>query len=117
MFIRESQEKIESEDEAILEEVEEDYVEFVDEGELLVIHRNLNLQARVDDELCKNIFHTKCTIHDKVYGVIIDGGSYTNVASTTLMKKLNLMIIKHPLPYRLQWLIDDGNVKIGRAHV
>ena len=50
MFIRESQEEIESEDEAILEEVEEDYVEFADEGELLVIRRNLNLQAKVDDE-------------------------------------------------------------------
>ncbi|XP_073109217.1 uncharacterized protein [Elaeis guineensis] len=66
MFIRESQEEIKREDEAILEEVEQDYVEFADEGELLVIRRNLNLQAKVDDEQCENIFHTWCTIHDKL---------------------------------------------------
>ncbi|XP_073116059.1 uncharacterized protein [Elaeis guineensis] len=68
----ELQEEIESEDEAILEEVEEDYVDFVDEGELLVIRRNLNLQAKVDDEQHENIIHTRYTISDKVCGVIID---------------------------------------------
>ncbi|XP_073107199.1 uncharacterized protein [Elaeis guineensis] len=88
MFIRESQEEIESEDEAILEEVKEDYVEFADEGELVVIRRNLNLQAKVDDEQHENIFHTRCTIHDK-----------------------------HPRPYRLQWLTDDGDVKVTKQVV
>ncbi|XP_073112245.1 uncharacterized protein [Elaeis guineensis] len=117
MFIRESQEEIESKDEAILEEVKEDYVEFADEGELLVIRRNLNLQAKVDDEQRENIFHTRCTIHDKVCGVIIDGGSCTNVASTILVEKLNLVTMKHPRPYRLQWLTDDGDVKVTKQVV
>ena len=112
MFIRESQEKIESEDEAILKEMEEDYVKFADEGELLVIRRNLNLQVKVDDEQHENIFHTRCTIYDKVCGVIIDGDSCTNVAFTTLVEKLNLVTIKYPHPYRLQWLTDDGDVKV-----
>ncbi|XP_073109485.1 uncharacterized protein [Elaeis guineensis] len=114
MFIRESQEEIESEDEAILEEVKEDYVEFADEGELLVIRRNLNLQAKVDDEQCENIFHIRCTIQDKICGIIIDGGSCTNVASTILVEKLNLVTMKHPRPYRLQWLTDDGDVKVTK---
>jgi len=30
--------------------------------------------------------------------MIIDGGSCANVASDTLMKKLNLSCIKHPRP-------------------
>ncbi|XP_073117069.1 uncharacterized protein [Elaeis guineensis] len=87
------------------------------EGELLVIRRNLNLQAKVDDEQRENIFHTRCTIHDKVCGIIIDGGSCTNVASTILVEKLNLVTIKHPCPYRLQWLTDDGDVKVTRQVV
>jgi hypothetical protein len=36
---------------------------------------------------------------------------YTNVASTTLISKLNLCIVKHIRPYRLQWLNDSGKVK------
>ncbi|XP_073107019.1 uncharacterized protein [Elaeis guineensis] len=117
MFIRESQKEIESEDEVILEEVEKDYVEFADEGELLIIHRNLNLQIQVDDKQHENIFHTRCTIHDKVYGVISDGGSCTNMASTTLVKKLNLMTIKHLRPYKSQWLTDDSDVKVTKQIV
>jgi hypothetical protein len=34
--------------------------------------------------------------------MIIDEGSCANVASNTLMKKLNLSCIKHPRPYKLQ---------------
>jgi hypothetical protein len=33
--------------------------------------------------------------------MIIDGGSYINVTSTTFMEKLNLPITKHPIPYKL----------------
>ena len=36
--------------------------------------------------------------------MIIDQGSCTNVASTTLVEKLNLPTLKHPRSYKLQWL-------------
>ena len=49
--------------------------------------------------------------------VIIDGGSYTNVASTTLVKKLNLATTKHPHPYKLQWLNDNGEIRVTRQVV
>ena len=39
------------------------------------------------------------------------------MASTTLVKKLNLVIIKYPHPYRLQWLTDDGDVKVTKQIV
>ena len=42
--------------------------------------------------------------------MIIDGGSCANVASDTLVKKLNLSCVKHPKPYRLQWLNECGEV-------
>ena len=50
----------------------------------------------------ENIFHTRCHINNKVCSMIIDKGSCTNVASTTLVEKLNLLTLKHPRPYKLQ---------------
>jgi hypothetical protein len=52
----------------------------------------------------KNIFHIRCHISNKVYSMIIDSKSYANVASTELVRKLSLNIIKHERSYRLQWL-------------
>ena len=53
----------------------------------------------------------------KVYSLIIDGGSCTNVASTTLVKKLGLKYEKHQTSYRSQWLNDGGEVKVTRQVV
>ncbi|KAJ7002777.1 hypothetical protein NC653_008093 [Populus alba x Populus x berolinensis] len=49
-----------------------------------------------------------------VCSMIIDGGSCANVASDTLVKKLNLSCIKHPRPYRLQWLNECGEVRVTK---
>jgi hypothetical protein len=46
--------------------------------------------------------------------MIVDGGSCANVSSDTLMNKLNLSCIKHPRPYRLQWLNECGEVKVTK---
>ena len=48
-------------------------------------------------------------------GLIID--SEINVCSTTLVSKLNLCIVKHAKPYRLQWLNDSGEVKVTQQVV
>jgi uncharacterized membrane protein len=61
-----------------------------------------------------NIFQTRCHVQNKVCSFIIDSGNYANVASTTLVSKLNLCIIKHHKPYRLQWLNDCGEVKVTK---
>ncbi|XP_073098863.1 uncharacterized protein [Elaeis guineensis] len=111
-FIRELQEEIESEDEAILEEIEEDYVEFADEGELLVIHRNLNLQAKVDDEQRENIFHTRCTIHDKVTKQVVVpffiGKSYKDeVICDVVPMKASHLLLGRPWQYDRR-AIHDG---------
>jgi hypothetical protein len=54
----------------------------------LVIRRALKMQIKEDDvdQQRENIFH----IQNKVCSMIIDGGSCANVASDTLVKKLNL---------------------------
>jgi hypothetical protein len=61
-----------------------------------------------------NIFQTSCLIKDKVCSIIIDGGSCTNVTSTTMVEKLNLPTIKHPRPYNFQWLNKSGKVKVNK---
>ncbi|KAH9668398.1 Endonuclease [Citrus sinensis] len=92
-----------------------DGVEYPVDGKLMVARRALNMQVKEDAEVQRdNIFHTRCHIKDKVCSMIIDGGSCTNVASTSLVEKLNLKTLKHPRPYKLQWLNDCGEVKVNK---
>lgn len=54
-----------------------------DEGELLVIRRVLHAnEVNSNEEQREHIFHSRCTIKGKVCSLIIDSGSFTNVAST-----------------------------------
>jgi hypothetical protein len=62
----------------------------------------------------KDIFFTKCHISNKVCSIIIDNKSCASIAITTLVKKLNLNIIKHHRSYRLQWLNKYGEVKVTK---
>ncbi|XP_038979001.1 LOW QUALITY PROTEIN: uncharacterized protein LOC120109324 [Phoenix dactylifera] len=94
---------------------ESDGEEYPVNGETLVTGRALNVQVKEEDDAQRdNIFHTRCHIQDKVCSMIIDGGSCTNVASTVLVEKLNLPTIKHPRPYKLQWLNDCGEIKVNK---
>ncbi|PKI43100.1 hypothetical protein CRG98_036511 [Punica granatum] len=115
MTIQSTQE-IESEDEGVDEEVsggaQGENVEFADEGEMLMICRVLSSEAKLEEEQRENLFRTWCTIQNKVCGVIIDNGSCINVASTTLMEKLNLATTKNPCPYKLRWLNDQGEARV-----
>ena len=38
----------------------------------------------------------------------------TNVASALMVEKLKLPTLKHPRPYKLQWLNDCGEVKVTK---
>ena len=83
-------------------------------SESVVTRRALNTHIKVDDakQQRENIFHTRCHVNNKVCSMIIDTESYTNVASTTLVEKLNLPTLKHSKPYKLQWLNDCGEVRV-----
>ncbi|GJU03983.1 zinc finger, CCHC-type containing protein [Tanacetum coccineum] len=50
---------------------------------------------------------------ERVCTVIIDGGSYTNVASQTLVSKLNLTTQPHPSPYVIQWLNQGTGICVS----
>ena len=73
------------------------------------------MKAKMEDEVQReNIFHTRCKVQDKVYCMIIDWSSFTNVASTMLVEKLHLYTMKHPRPYTLQWLNDYREIKVTK---
>jgi hypothetical protein len=82
-----------------LEDTCDDDVEYPVEGESLVARCALSACVKKDDmeQQRQNIFHTRCHIN-KLCRMIIDGGSCTNVTSTTLVEKLNLPTLKHPRP-------------------
>jgi len=67
-------------------------------GELFVIQRALHVQeAPCELSQMDYIFHVQCTIGRKLCKLIIDGGKCTNVASTTLIDKLQLSSRCFPL--------------------
>ncbi|GJZ72220.1 RNA-directed DNA polymerase [Tanacetum coccineum] len=81
-----------------------------DEGPCLVVRRSLSTTPVPETDLQReSIFHTRYTIAQKVCSVIINGGSCTNVASQTLVTKLNLSTQPHPSPFVIQWL-NQGKV-------
>nr|XP_043615901.1 uncharacterized protein LOC122587800 [Erigeron canadensis] len=96
------------------DEIEDTYVG-ADVGEMLVVRRVMRANEVVTDTTQReNIFHSRCTVKNKVYDMIIDGGSCANTASTYMVEKLELPTTKHPRPYKLQWLSEGSEVKVNR---
>jgi len=88
-------------------EEQEEVVGELDEGELLVLRRALSNLKGDKEEQRENMFHSRCTVQGKVCSLIIDGGSCANVASLTMLEKLNLQAMTHLHPYNIQWLNQD----------
>ncbi|XP_056851801.1 uncharacterized protein LOC130500878 [Raphanus sativus] len=107
----------ESEDERPETEQESSEAEYEEKpvhGRLLVARRTLSLQSKTEErEQRENLFYTRCMVQGKVCSLIIDGGSCVNVASETMVKKLGLQTHKHPKPYRLQWLNEEGEMRVS----
>jgi len=102
-----------SDKEIHLIEFQEECVQEVDEGELLVLKRALSGHKVSNcEEKHENIFQTKCTIDDLVCSLNAHGGSYADVASTTLVEKLQLKAEPHPQPYSIQWLNQGKGLRL-----
>eukprot|EP00253_Pinus_taeda_P024012 PITA_24012 len=80
-----------------------------DGHETLVIRKSLLTPKddSGDDWLRTNIFHTNCTVADKVCKMIIDSGSCENVVSEEAVQKLQLKTDCHPKLYKLSSLNKD----------
>jgi hypothetical protein len=59
----------------------EEEITYANRGEAFVVQRSLKVTYVEDEWLRNNIFHTRCTSHEKVCNVIIDVGSCENVVA------------------------------------
>jgi hypothetical protein len=61
------------------------------------------VQVKVEnlEEQQENIIHIRCHVQNKVYNMIIDNESCTNVPNIDLLDKLDLHTTKHLIPYKL----------------
>ena len=82
----------------------------------MVARRALSVQSKEDNEMQRdNISHTRFHTQNKVCSVIIDGGSCTNVASITMVEKLEMqtipMQVGHLLgrPWQFYRKVKHGN--------
>jgi hypothetical protein len=46
--------------------------------------------------------------------MIVDGGSYNNLASSDMVDKLALTTKTHPHPYHIQWLNNSGKANVTK---
>ena len=82
-------------DESVGDNYEEKEQKFSKPGDQKVAMKLVKKQQR------ENPFHIGCHISNKVCNMIIDSESCTNVASTILIKKLDLNTVEHNRPYKL----------------
>nr|AAQ72729.1 putative gag-pol polyprotein [Petunia x hybrida] len=101
-------------DEGVEEDGEDDTVEDEEPHTFLVVRRSLGAMIAEDGETLQreNLFHARCRVKGVVCSMIIDSGSCTNVVSQSLITQLKLPTMKHPKPYRLQWLSECGELKV-----
>ncbi|KAE8655337.1 putative Serine-threonine protein kinase, plant-type [Hibiscus syriacus] len=102
--------------ELVYDDDETDDVLYGDGHETLVVRKSLLTPKgdSGDDWLRTNIFHTICTVADKVCKMIIDSGSCENVVSEEVVQKLQLKTDRHPKPYKLSWLNKGSEVIVDR---
>ena len=102
-------------DELVEEEVQENEEELKDGSHLTLITRSFLktqiIENDVDDQR-DHLFHTRCLVKGTPCSLVISSGSCTNVVSTMLIKRLQIPTQHHPKPYKLQWLNDNGTMKV-----
>ena len=84
------------------------------EGELMMIRRTLNNQTSVNLETQRENIHTRCKVLDNICSLIVDSGSCCNCCSVRMVEKLNLQLVPHPKPYKLQWINEDGVLTVDK---
>lgn len=62
------------------------YEEILVDHNIFVVKKALQTQVVIDqvDQQCDNIFYSHCQVKDKICSLIIDGGSCTNVVSSSV---------------------------------
>ncbi|KAK1683817.1 hypothetical protein QYE76_044665 [Lolium multiflorum] len=80
---------------------------------IVVSQRALNVLPSASTQRC-NLFQTKALVGpDKACKVIIDDESCRNLARKELCTKLKLKYLPRLHPYYIQWLSDNGEIKVN----
>ena len=79
-----------------------------------VVWRVFTTQFKDNEAQCDNIFYTRYLIKDNVFSLIINEGSSINVASTLMIKKLELATSDHPQNYMLHWLNSNSEIHVSK---
>jgi hypothetical protein len=83
--------------------------------ESLIVQRKLSTQMeRMEQNQRHTLFQTKCVIRKRSCRMIIDCGSYNNLASSDMVDKLALTIEPHPRPHHIQWLNNSDTAKVTK---
>ena len=80
---------------------------------LILRHLCFSSKQFDDSWLRKSLFHSTCTVNDKVCHFIINSGSCENVVSKDPIRKLSLKAEVHSSPYRLTWLKQSSETKVS----
>jgi len=116
MILIEMDEYSSQDDESSKEEEKEDIEgSYPCEGELMMIRRTLNNHPTVNHETQReNIFHTRCKVLENICSLIVNSGSCCNCCSTRMVEKLNIQLVPHPKPYKIQWINEDGKLIVDK---
>jgi len=72
-------------------------------------------QSRRQGRKCYEAIHPRSSCRqDHICSLIVDSGSCCNCCSTRLVEKLNLQVVPHPRPYKLQWINEDGELIVNK---
>ena len=81
----------------------------------MMIKRTLNNHPSVNHKTQReNIFNTICKVLENICSLIVDSGSCYNCCGTRMVEKLNLQLVPHPKPYKLQWINANGELTIDK---
>ena len=62
----------------------------------------------------ENIFHTRCNVLENICSLIVDSGSSSICCSARMVDKLNLQVVRHLKPYKLQWINENGELNVDK---
>ncbi|XP_039122362.1 uncharacterized protein LOC120258941 [Dioscorea cayenensis subsp. rotundata] len=72
-----------------------------DEQAVCVVRKlALTMESIAEDPQRHNLFRTSCKVNQRVFEVIVDGGSQENLISREMVNQLKLKLRKHPHPYK-----------------
>jgi len=116
MILKESDEYSSQDDESSEEEEKEDNDgAYPCEGELMMIKKTLNNHPSENHETQReNIFHIRCKVLENICYLIVDSESCCNCCSTRMVEKINLKLVPHPKPYKLQWINEEGELIVDK---